>query len=416
MDRLFCAAVNDTISSSANVSNPYVRQACAASGPSPAPSKFRDTPANFHRRGKMRAKFSAQQAGKADKFIVLPQMEGKQRIAVLFAMRHDARQKSCAFIAALRGGKNSITSASPFMATKSSTCASVKFTKSNLSVCKIGSNLPIALTLGDLPLGIYAVAHSIIGTKMNDRTHAMLTEPPLRLLLQMTAPNTLAFTLQACVNLAEIYMIGRLGGGAGRHRAGFSFADFGANHVRRAAGRHHHRLHRRRALGNGNRDNAERLVWHAIYGAFIGAAVFFLLFVLFGRQLLMLLGGEGAILEMAMSYCWVLFSAGLILWLGSTLGAAYRGAGDMAFPAKLMIFSAMLQVPLTAILVFGLFGAPALGVTGAAASSVFVGAIMVSVLLVELLRGQRAISLRMHQRAGDGHWPQTFSKWRVRPA
>ena len=233
---------------------------------------------------------------------------------------------------------------------------------------------------------------------MNDRTHAMLTEPPLRLLLQMTAPNTLAFTLQACVNLAEIYMIGRLGTEALAAIAlvfpllilvqTMSGGPLGGAITASIA----------RALGNGNRDNAERLVWHAIYGAFIGAAVFFLLFVLFGRQLLMLLGGEGAILEMAMSYCWVLFSAGLILWLGSTLGAAYRGAGDMAFPAKLMIFSAMLQVPLTAILVFGLFGAPALGVTGAAASSVFVGAIMVSVLLVELLRGQRAISLRMHQR------------------
>ena len=96
--------------------------------------------------------------------------------------------------------------------------------------------------------------------------------------------------------------------------------------------------HRLRALGHGNRDNAERLVWHAIYGAIIGAASFFILFILFGRQLLILLGGGGVILDMAMSYCWVLFSAGLILWLGSTLGAAYRGAGDMAFPAKLMIF------------------------------------------------------------------------------
>ena len=233
---------------------------------------------------------------------------------------------------------------------------------------------------------------------MNDRTHAMLTEPPLRLLLQMTAPNTLAFTLQACVNLAEIYMIGRLGTEALAAIAlvfpllilvqTMSGGPLGGAITASIA----------RALGNGNRDNAERLVWHAIYGAFIGAAVFFLLFVFFGRQLLMLLGGEGEILEMAISYCWVLFSAGLILWLGSTLGAAYRGAGDMAFPAKLMIFSAMLQVPLTAILVFGLFGAPALGVTGAAASSVFVGAIMVSALLVELLRGRRAISLRLHQR------------------
>ena len=234
---------------------------------------------------------------------------------------------------------------------------------------------------------------------MNDRTHAMLTEPPLRLLLQMTAPNTLAFTLQACVNLAEIYMVGRLGTEALAAIAlvfpllilvqTMSGGPLGGAITASIA----------RALGHGNRDNAERLVWHAIYGAIIGAAGFFILFVLFGRQLLMLLGGEGGvILDMAMSYCWVLFSAGLILWLGSTLGAAYRGAGDMAFPAKLMIFSAMLQVPLTAILVFGLFGAPALGVTGAAVSSVTVGAIMVTALLVELLRGQRAISLRMHQR------------------
>ena len=233
---------------------------------------------------------------------------------------------------------------------------------------------------------------------MTDRTHAILTEPPLRLLLQMTAPNTLAFTLQAFVNLAEIYMIGRLGTEALAAIAlvfpllilvqTMSGGPLGGAITASIA----------RALGHGNRDNAERLVWHAIYGAIIGAAAFFILFILFGRQLLMLLGGDGIILDMAMSYCWVLFSTGLILWLGSTLGAAYRGAGDMAFPAKLMILSATLQVPLTAILVFGLFGAPALGVTGAAVSSVAVGAIMVTALLAELLRGQRAISLRMHHR------------------
>ena len=233
---------------------------------------------------------------------------------------------------------------------------------------------------------------------MTDRTHAMLTEPPLRLLLQMTAPNTLAFTLQACVNLAEIYMIGRLGTEALAAIAlvfpllilvqTMSGGPLGGAITASIA----------RALGNGNRDDAERLVWHAIYGAIIGAATFFFLFVFFGRQLLMLLGGDGIILDMAMSYCWVLFSTGLILWLGSTLSAAYRGAGDMAFPAKLMILSATLQVPLTAILVFGLFGAPALGVTGAAVSSVTVGAIMVTALLIELLRGQRAIGLRMRHR------------------
>ena len=46
---------------------PICQTGRAASAQALPPSKFRDTPANFNRRGKMRAKFSAQQAGKADK-------------------------------------------------------------------------------------------------------------------------------------------------------------------------------------------------------------------------------------------------------------------------------------------------------------------------------------------------------------
>ena len=118
---------------------------------------------------------------------------------------------------------------------------------------------------------------------------------------------------------------------------------------------------------------------------------------------------------MAMSYCWVLFSAGLFsgsaaLWARPIAAQAiwpFRQADDFLGHAASAADRHIGFRPI---------GAPALGVTGAAASSVFVGAIMVSALLVEFLRGQRAISLRMHQRAGDGHWPQTFSKWRVLPA
>ena len=232
---------------------------------------------------------------------------------------------------------------------------------------------------------------------MNDRTHAMLTEPPLRLLLQMTAPNTAAFTLQAVVNLAEIYIIGRLGTEALAAIAlvfpllilvqTMSGGPLGGAITASIA----------RALGHGNRDNAERLVWHAVYGGTIGAVVFFILFALFGRQLLSLLGGDGVILEMAVTYCWVLFSGGLMMWLSSAIGAVYRGAGDMAFPAKLMILTGLLQVPVTAILVFGFFGLPALGVTGAAVSSVITGTIMTAILLLELWRGKRALALKTTQ-------------------
>ena len=113
---------------------------------------------------------------------------------------------------------------------------------------------------------------------MTDRTHALLNEPPLRLLMKMTAPNTLAFTLQGIVNLTEIYMIGRLGTEALAAIAlvfpllilvqTMSGGPLGGALTASIA----------RALGNGNRDDAEKLVWHALYGGIIGASVFFVLF------------------------------------------------------------------------------------------------------------------------------------------
>ena len=99
---------------------------------------------------------------------------------------------------------------------------------------------------------------------MTDRTHALLNDPPLRLLMQMTAPNTLAFALQGIVNLTEIYMIGRLGTEALAAIAlvfpllilvqTMSGGPLGGALTASIS----------RALGNGNRDDAEKLVWHAL--------------------------------------------------------------------------------------------------------------------------------------------------------
>ncbi len=232
---------------------------------------------------------------------------------------------------------------------------------------------------------------------MRPTTDALLTAPPLPLLLGLTAPNTLAFAIQAAVNLTEVWIVGQLGTQALAAMAlvfpllmltqTMSGGALGGAISSAIA----------RALGNGNQERGEKLVWHGLYGALIGAFGFLLLFILFGKSFLMFLGGDGVILDMALSYCWVLYVGGPVLWLNGAIGAIYRGTGDMAFPAKLMIIGSFLQVPLTAILALGLFGVPQLGVMGAAWSSVIVATLIGGIMLARLATPKVLTPLRCAQ-------------------
>ena len=230
---------------------------------------------------------------------------------------------------------------------------------------------------------------------MIDRTQAMLTEPPLRLLLQMTAPNTLAFTLQACVNLAEIYMIGRLGTEALAAIAlafpllmlnlAMSGGALGGAVSAAIA----------RAYGAGDIAAAERLIWHAFGLAILGWLFFWLAFLLFGAGFLAFLGGSQAALDRAIAYCSMLFAGGLFIWLMGTTTAIFRGVGMMKTPALLMLVNAAIQVPLSGCLVLGAFGFPALGVAGAAISAIASAAIVGVILIGLMATGHLPVRLRL---------------------
>ena len=148
---------------------------------------------------------------------------------------------------------------------------------------------------------------------MDPRTQALLTKRPLPLLLSLTAPNTAAFAIQAGVNLTEVWIISRLGTEAlaaialvfpllmlTQTMSGGALGGAISSAIARA-------------LGNGNTDRAEKLVWHAIFGGVFGALGFLIIFALFGRAFLIFLGGDGVILEAAMAYCWVLFIGGITM-------------------------------------------------------------------------------------------------------
>ena len=229
---------------------------------------------------------------------------------------------------------------------------------------------------------------------MDNRTQEFLTRPIIPLLIRMSAPNTIAFFIQSLVVLTEVWFISRLGTNSLAAVAlafpllmitqTMSGGALGGAITSAIA----------RSMGADDIEKAERLIWHSIIISLGGAITFLILFLLFGKQLLFLLGGRGEILQESYSYCSILFFGGILLWLSGSLSAVLRGMGNMRFPATLMVITSSIQVILSGGFILGWFGFPKLGVPGAAVAVLISSALMVTVILFKLRSKSIPASLR----------------------
>ena len=229
---------------------------------------------------------------------------------------------------------------------------------------------------------------------MENRTQEFLTKPIIPLLIRMSAPNTIAFFIQSLVVLTEVWFISRLGTNSLAAVAlafpllmitqTMSGGALGGAITSAIA----------RSMGADDIEKAERLIWHSIIISLGGAITFLILFLLFGKQLLFLLGGRGEILQESYAYCSILFFGGILLWLSGSLSAVLRGMGNMRFPATLMVITSSIQVMLSGGFILGWFGFPKLGVPGAAVAVLISSALMVTVILLKLRSKSIPASLR----------------------
>lgn len=217
-------------------------------------------------------------------------------------------------------------------------------------------------------------------------TQRMLTAPPLGLLLRMASPNALAFLVQASVSMAEAAFIARLGVAPLAAIAlmfpilmlmqMLSNGAMGGGVSSAIA----------RAMGAGDPDRADALIWHALAIAIGAGVMFWALFAVAGEPLLHITGAPLDVIDEAAAYGHVLFAGLIPVWTSALLNASVRGGGNMQLPATLMIGSAVLQVPLTAFLILGGFGFIGFGLRGAAISVIVISTLMTIVLLIHLLR------------------------------
>ena len=219
---------------------------------------------------------------------------------------------------------------------------------------------------------------------MDNRTQEFLTHPVMPLLIRMSAPNTIAFFIQAIVVLTEVWFISKLGTNSlaavalafpllmlTQTMSGGALGGAISSAIARS-------------MGANDIDKAEKLIWHSIVISVCGALTFLILFLLFGYKLLYLLGGRDDILQQSYAYCSILFFGGLLLWLSGSLSAALRGMGNMRFPATLMIVASFLQVILSGGFILGWYGFPKFGVSGAAIATLISSSLMVSIILIKL--------------------------------
>jgi putative MATE family efflux protein len=113
------------------------------------------------------------------------------------------------------------------------------------------------------------------------------------------------------------------------------------------------------------------------------------------------MGAREHILLMATSYLHVLFGGLFFLFFTFQVMAVFQGSGDTVTPMKVGAFSIALNICLDPVLIFGLLGAPRMGVMGAAIATLISRGIGVILFVRLLLRGQHSVRICLENMRPD---------------
>jgi putative MATE family efflux protein len=201
---------------------------------------------------------------------------------------------------------------------------------------------------------------------MDPRTRMLLEAPVGPTIARLALPNVVVMVVQASIGLIETYFIARLGLDA---LAGMALVfplfmllqmvaagAMGGGILSAVA----------RALGAGQRERANELVWSAVAITVVLGALTTAAALLYGPKLYALMGGRDGSLAAATTYSALVFAGAIPLWLFNSFAAAIRGTGNMFFPAAVITAGALVLVPLSPLLIFGFGPMPQLGIAGGA--------------------------------------------------
>lgn len=116
------------------------------------------------------------------------------------------------------------------------------------------------------------------------------------------------------------------------------------------------------------------------------------------RPALVLLGAQEDVLVHAVPFMRVYFAGIVFMMPNFIIGGIFGGAGDTRTPLKISCLIICLKIPLSYGLIFGAWGLPQLGVTGAALGSVVCRAVGCAIGLYLLTTGRTRVHMRWNWR------------------
>ena len=148
------------------------------------------------------------------------------------------------------------------------------------------------------------------------------------------------------------------------------------------------------AIGAGEREEANRLARQSIVWGVFAALPVSLLGYLFAGRIIALFDTEPDVAAAGTTYLEITAATSVVLLLSFLCGAILRGAGDSRTALYASVLANAVNVVVAYLLIFGRFGLPELGVAGSAWAAAAGRASSAALLLVLLVNGRRAISIR----------------------
>ena len=123
----------------------------------------------------------------------------------------------------------------------------------------------------------------------------------------------------------------------------------------------------------------------------------------FAEDMLRLLRAEESVISVGAAYVRISALGTLVVYVGLVLQTALRSSGDAMTPLIVMAIANLINIELDPILIFGMFGAPRLGVTGSAwATLVSQTVALLLVVYLLFLSEHTHYRLRVHHLRPDG--------------
>ena len=154
-----------------------------------------------------------------------------------------------------------------------------------------------------------------------------------------------------------------------------------------------------RYIGSKQLDKVENTVKHIV----LLTQVFFVLplsiiGLVFTREIMVFIGAQSDTLLVGVNYFRAIMVGFIFQSFNFSLSAVLRGAGDTKTPMKVNLKANFINVFGNAVLIYGLIGVPALGVTGAGISTAISNMIATVLLCVRLLSGKSVLKLDIKRR------------------